>query len=415
MVEKPQIAVFSEGRASVVFSATGSREAVLALPLGRFLAKILRIPAESIGETDEIAGRELAAMSPFPDGQLSVSCETLMETESCRYVLATAFPEESCDDIAEALDAAKLFVTRIDMKIIGALRVLWPQISMRGRRAVIVPEEGFIDIAVFDGEILASLRSVPAGQDARKELLLSFLGAEDVCGKATIDEIVLVGDAPDISAGLAPVRRIAAPGEQEVLAAICERSQEEGASNALPESWKEALEESRFKRKFRKYIAVAGGIWLVAVAAMFLVPVGYGFATDRIEGMRKAHYDRYTEVNTMNKKVRAVRKYSDHATGALEVLRVVSENLPPEVTLTSLKFDRDKRVDFSGVAPDVDTINALQKALGGVKNESGDGYFAENGIRYDLRGTDKNTSEKTFDMKCSFEVEMPPKRREARR
>ena len=414
MVEKPQIAVFSDGRASVVYSANRSREVVLALPLGRFLAKVLRIPAESAGETAQIAERELAAMSPFPDGRLTVSCETLAESESCKYVLASAFPEESCDDIAEALDAAKLFVTRIDMKIVGALRVLWPQISMGGRRAVIVPEEGFVDIAVFSGDVLASIRSVPAGQNVQKELLLSLLAAEDVCGKAPVDEIVLVGDAPDASAGLAPTRRIAAPDEQAVLAAICERSQEDGAANALPESWKEALDESRFKRKFRKYLAVAGGLWLVAVAAMFLVPVGYGLAADRIEGMRKAHYDNYAEVNMMNKKVRAVRKYSDHATGALEVLRVICGQLPPGVKLTSLKFDRDKRVDFSGVAPDVDTINALQKALGGVKNESGDAFFAENGIRYDLRGTDKNTSEKTFDMKCSFESEAP-RRREPRR
>ena len=104
-----------------------SGEAVLALPLSRLVVKMVRV-AE--GEDPvAVATPILSAMSPFPDEQLTVSCETVSETEKGRVVLAAALPESAAEDIADALDAAKLNVTRVDALALGELRALWNELG----------------------------------------------------------------------------------------------------------------------------------------------------------------------------------------------------------------------------------------------------------------------------------------------
>ena len=56
------------------------REAVLALPLNRMLVRMARVPS---GEDPvAVAAPILQASNPFPDEQLTVSCETVGETEA---------------------------------------------------------------------------------------------------------------------------------------------------------------------------------------------------------------------------------------------------------------------------------------------------------------------------------------------
>ena len=68
-----QTAVFEGGVLRVMASGVKSREAVLALPLGRLLVRLVRV-AE--GEDPvEVARGILSAASPFPDESLAVGPE----------------------------------------------------------------------------------------------------------------------------------------------------------------------------------------------------------------------------------------------------------------------------------------------------------------------------------------------------
>ena len=107
----------------VLASGENGREVVLALPLNRLLVRMVRVPAEA--DAIETALPILKAASPFPDDALTVGCETVREDESGKIVIAAALPESAADDIGEALDAAKLSVTRIDALVLGQLRGIW--------------------------------------------------------------------------------------------------------------------------------------------------------------------------------------------------------------------------------------------------------------------------------------------------
>ena len=405
MVEKVQIAALKEGAIELLSGEPTGPEAVLALPLDRFVAKILVLPQEAMEDPVAFSLAEIKRMSPFPDEELTVSVETVAETEGKRYVFAAALPEGSADDIAEALDAAKLQVTRVDALVFGVLRMVWGEISSPGRRIVLLDESGNTVVAVFDGAVPCSIRSVPAGADMRRETMFGLLEAEEIAGAADIAEVVAIGGVA--TAGVetfAPVRAVEAPSAESVVQAIAERSCEEGAFNALPETWREVLEETRFKKKLRSRLAVAGAIWALAMAVLFGGPVVYGFMTDRVKGLSKEHSRRYVEVSNVRDKVNLVRKYSDHSTGALEILKAVGDCLPEGVELSNWDFRRGESVRFNGEAEGANPtlvyefLEKLRALPASGDDADGDRLFAV----VDMRNLKGKGSAQTFSMECKF-------------
>lgn len=365
-------------------------EVVLALPLSRMLVQMARVPA---GEDPvAVTAPVLQAASPFPDEQLTVSCETVCEAEQGSVVIAAALPEGAADDIGEALDAAKLNVTRVDILELGQLRSSWNAICGSGgedprRRAVLVASADGNAIIVLDGDQPAAMRSSSAESDIRREVMQTLLEAEDFGGEKPLAEIVVLeperaegpdkpesqdnpespedsGKLPDFGAlaAFAPVRRVAV-GADSALVGVAERSLDPQALNALPASWAEVLGETRFKAKMVKWLAVAMGIWAFAMAVLFGVPIVYDFMAESQKADTKRHHARFTEVKKMVDKVNLVRKYSDHDHSALELMKAVSDRLPEGVTLSDWDYRLDKGISVKGDAENTSDVYDLKDAM----------------------------------------------------
>ena len=375
-----QVVAYEGGVLRSLVSGESGREAVLALPLSRLIVKMVRVPA---GEDPVEAARPvLQKASPFPDEPLTVRCETVSESEGGSSVIAAALPEGAADDIAEALDAAKLNVTRVDSLALGQLRGVWGALGecdANARRVVLLRSADCISIFMLDGDQPSAIRATTDVAELKREVMLSLLEAEDFGGEKGIAEIVVVepeipeapespkepespdsqenpdenpeAPEPDFEAlsCFAPVRRITVGGDAG-LVGVAERSVEDGSLNALPESWAEVLAETRFKAKLTKFLAVAAGFWILAMGVLFGVPVVYGFMTDSQKADTKRHHSRFLEVKKMVDKVNLVRKYSDHEHSALEILKAVSDRLPDDVTLSDWDYRRDKGIIIKGDA-----------------------------------------------------------------
>lgn len=402
MADSIQVAAFEGGSLRIYATGEKSGEAVLALPLSRLIVKMLRIPAENREDPVAYATPILKSLSPYPDDPLTVSCETVRESENAVIAIAAALPESATDDIAEALDAAKLNVTRVDALALGGLRGLWPRIAAGGetavRRLVLVAGVDCISLFVLDGESPSAIRAVSAAGDLRREAMLSLLEAEDFGGARALAEVVAVGEVANVDSlsAFAPVRKIEPGDPDQPLAGVAERSAETGTLDALPDSWREVLGETRFKRKLVKGMTVAGVIWGLAVAVLFGVPIAYGFMTDHQKNMCKEHQKQYRAVAEMRDKVKLVRKYSDHSRGALEILKAVSDRLPQGIELTSWNFKREDGVKVSGEA---DSANLVYD----FKDEMDDTTVFANVI---LQGPSAGKGGKhKFDLDCQYEKE----------
>lgn len=408
MADSVQIVAFEGGELHPLGSGIVPGEAVLALPLSRLVVKMVKVGAEE--DPVQVATGVLSAMSPFPDEPLTVSCETVRETDKGRVVIAAALPEGAADDIADALDAAKLNVTRVDILALGELRALWGQIMPESqqavRRLVLLKGADCISLFVLDGDQPLAVRAIVSEGDLRRELMLSLLDAEDFGGAGALAEIVVAGDV-DVSGleSFAPVRRIARGDDpvRSALGGVAERAQEPSSMDALPDSWREVLEETRFKAKLRRFLAVSGGIWLLVMAVLFGVPVAYGYLTDRQKTLSRGHSRQYQAVLATKEKVNLVRKYSDHARGALETMKAVSDLLPmPEgadsscIELGSWSFKREDGVRFSGEAESAQLVYNFKDAL------IDSGLFA----KVDLSGPSAGKGNRQkFDIYCRFSAE----------
>ena len=429
-----QVAAFEGGKLRVLASGETSREAVLALPLNRLLVKMVRMPP---GE-DPVAVAEpvLKSMSPFPDDSITVGCETVREDGDGRVVIAAALPESAADDIGEALDAAKLNVVRIDSLALGQIRGVWPSLGeSSGRRLVLLDSIDCLSCIVLDGDQPSAIRAITDRSDLRREIMLSLLEAENFGGARRLDEIILVEtdstgstapagptdskdslvtptdpagptDSKDSFAALeafAPVRRLTV-GADAALVGVAERAADEGSLNALPASWRELLEETRFKAKLVRYLAIAGGIWLLIMAVLFGVPMVYDFLTDHQKSLSKQHQRQYREVKDMKAKVDLIRKYSDHARGALEIMKALSDRLPEEITLTTWNYKRDEGVRVSGEGDAAESVYAFKDAMDEMS--AGEG---EDGERIfpivTLNGPNASKGRHRFDLDCQYKGE----------
>ena len=405
MAESIQVVAFEGGELRPLGPEIVPGEAVLALPLSRLVVRMVRVAAED--DPVKTASESLAAVSPFPDEPLTVSCETVRETEEGRTVLAAALPEGAADDIADALDAAKINVTKVDVLALGELRGLWPQLSGGSagvRRLVLLKGADCISLFVLDDDVPSAVRAITSEGDLRREVMLSLLEAEDFSGGKPLSEIVVSGDV-DV-AGLdafAPVRRIEGAGEEAVFAGIEARSADPASLDVLPDSWREVLEETRFKAKLKRFLAIAGGIWALVMLVLFGVPVVFGLLTDHQRTLSREHSRQYKAVRETKEKVNLVRKYSDHSRGALEIMLAVSSCLPlPEgaetscIELNSWNFKREDGVRFSGEADSAQLVYNFKDAL------IDSGIFAQVNLQGPSAG---KGNRQRFDIDCRFEAE----------
>ena len=421
MVKEAQVAAFEGGKLRVLASGEKGREAVLALPLNRLLVKMVRVAPDE----DPVAVSEpiLRAMSPFPDDALTVSCEIVRDDERGRVVIAAALPESAADDIGEQLDAEKLSVVRIDSLVLGQLRGVWNALGESStRRLLLFDSPDCLSCIVLDSDRPSAIRAITDRTNLWREVTLSLLEAEDFGGAKKIDEIVLVkspdtcvdGDLPSEHpsigtseqlsdlASFAPIRTIEV-GSDAALVGVAERSEDEGALNALPESWRELLEETRFKHKLVKYLAIAGGVWLLVMAILFGVPMVYGFMTDHQKSLSKQHQRQYTAVKEMKAKVDLIHQYSDHARGALEIMKALSDRLPEGITLSSWNYKRDEGVRVSGDSETAEAAYAFKDAMDEMTDgEDGEGERIFGTV--DLNGPNASKGGYRFDLDCQYKT-----------
>ena len=429
-----QVAAFEGGKLRILASGEKSREAVLALPLNRLLVKMVRVAPDE----DPVAVSEpiLKAMSPFPDDALTVGCEIVRDDEKGRVVIAAALPESAADDIGEALDAEKLSVVRIDSLVLGQLRGIWNTLGeSSARRLILFDSPDCLSCIVLDRDQPSAIRAITDRTNLWREVTLSLLEAEDFGGAKKIDEIIVVeadnGEAvsrplqdeetdsssrsgPETASPLkedpfnaladfAPIRRITV-GSDAALVGVAERSEDEGALNALPESWHELLEETRFKAKLVKYLAIAGGVWLLIMAVLFGVPMVYNFMTSHQKSLSKQHQRQYAAVKEMKAKVDLIHKYSDHARGALEIMKALSDRLPEGITLSAWNYNREDGVRVSGDAETAEAAYAFKDAMDEMSDgEEGEGERIFGTV--DLNGPNASKGGYRFDLDCQYKTE----------
>ena len=415
MTDGTKIAVFEDGELKLFGKGGAKGEAVLALPLDRFISKVVEIPANSALPESVIVSQTLQPLSPYSDTPLTVSYETLRETETGRIVLAVAVPEDSVDDIADALDANKLNVTRIDVLSLGTIRMAWQHLGFGSdalRRLVLVVGSTSLSLFVMDGDCPVAVRAIPKDGDLKREAMLLLIEAESFADASPLVESVVLGECDASSLEDFASIRFVDVADIDSVEGIAQRSAEENTLNALPDSWRDVLDETRFKTKMKRFAAAAIGLWIVMLAVIIGVPQYYDYLTGKQREISKAHSREYRRVREKKEQVEAVRSVFNHDLGALESLRVVASAMPEGLVLSRWNFKRGDVLTFSGTSESgshqsvydfKDALSAVR--LSYISGDEGDDetpYF-QNVIL--PRGVVSKGSKASFDVECDFKAE----------
>ncbi len=390
-----------------------THEVVLSLPLSRLLVKTVSLPAEAREDVLGAAQLELDGISPFPDEVLTPAVEIMAETEKEIVAVVAALPEAACMEIGEALAAAKVTVVRTDATAFAWLRGLWPRLCEKenaARRLVLLNlDEGWDVVVLADGapSFMRGLGVVAGAAELGREIMLSLLSQSVVQGDA--DDVVVCSRTPpaaDVLARLAdfgPVRTVLVEDDFVGVEGAARRTIEGSTLDVTPATWVEAREESRFLKKMKVGLSIAGGIWLIVMAALFGVDTAYDFMAGYQKRQQKeaAHANAYKKVRKMKDRVLIIERYTDHARSALSVLKAVSDSLPDseKMAFRDFQYRRNESVRVSGTAGEFEELRTFEDNLDSATfGDEDEKLFAK------VQPGDENSRKAgvSFDITCFF-------------
>ena len=365
-------------------AAFGTREVVLSLPLAKMLVRVVRLPGVAREDLLGAAQLELDGISPFPDEALTPGVEVVAETDKELVALVAALPEAASAEVGAALAAAKVHVLRTDATALGWLRGLWPQICARAdaaRRIVLLDLDGGWDLVVLDNGAPTFLRGIGAvagPAELGREVMLSLLALDGGRG----DEVVVCARrAPDAAllerlADFGPVRIVLVEDDFAGVEGTARRAVEGAALDVTPAAWVEARTENRFRRRLFAGLAVAGGVWLALMGVLFGVDTAYDLLAGRQKALQRErrHAAAFREVADMTNRVALIERYADHAHGALEVLKTVSDCLPPseEMAFRTFQYRRGESVRVNGSAAEREDLRSFTERLEAAAFDDGE-------------------------------------------
>ena len=394
-----------------------TKEFTLALPLGDMLVTELRIPEEDRDLIDDKALEEIKAISPFPDEQMLASVETTAETDISVRAIAAALPEATALDISGALDLAGVKVVRTDITALGWLRTLWSRLGENvPRRLVLLDLGDGWDFMLMESGAVSSLRSIGhvPPQELKRELTLTLLRTSS----GALDEITVFSrpgartdEEKEVLSLFAPVVRFE---EVEDLYGGIEgaalRGVEGQALDVTPRLWRDALRESRFNSKLKAFLAAAGALWLLLLGAMVALPMVYDHLAEVERKEIKAHAKAYKAVSDTKERVALVKRYSNRDTSALEMLRIVCEEMPYGIALSRIQYTKDMKLVLAGDAEDAQKVYDFKNNL--VKARYLPSEIAAEGRKgpkepvfssVDMKGPTLRKNRQAFTIECRFE------------
>lgn len=344
-------------------SELGADKVVIALPLSRLMTRIIKVPVEMRDDIQSAVALQMDKFSPFQGEEQSVGCEILSETETDLWVFAAAMPEPVYEKIREELESVKLKVVRTDVAVLGWFRSLCGpcKLVQNGRRLVMMNIGDGWDLLVLDNGCPVLARNLGTAADPveiSRELTISLMNIELDAGSSDASDILVISSEKPEEAFLETLRNdfgipatwMKLPNPYGGVEGVALRTGEGATMDLTPQSWRDDLRERTIRKRVLTFAGIAMAIWAVAMGVLFAGPAVYTQMTNNLRKKSRSISRSYKQVADTRERVNLILKYTDRSYSTLEMLRMISEQLPEGITLTSINYKRNEGLKISGEA-----------------------------------------------------------------
>lgn len=368
----------------------------VSLPSSRLLMRVMELPSVDPVELEGMVALQADQIFPFPADQLTLSYEVLKQTGEHSRVLIVAAPRKVVDELGDLFKKQGVYIRSLDAEVLAwwSLLSAHQEVPIAGRALVIIEEHTEFCIIVVDDGVPICFRSL--------ELFHNFTDPEVMA--EIIEEIRYTllsletehGHTPDIQTevwsetefpdeltqmlrelsprGVNLHNLSTLPPLSEGLA-LRSADREQRHIELVPFEWVE-LQNHRQVMKIATIASIAVlSIWLAVISiagTVFAIQkASYNQVqkeAERYAGPARAAQDARAEKESLE-------KYASRSHSALECLREITLQLPDDLEINSLTYNKGKAIVLRGSGTSTIPIYNFFQKLGssdlfsGIKNE----------------------------------------------
>jgi hypothetical protein len=370
-------------------------DVTVALRSSELLMRTISLPATDPTEIADMVGFQVDKMSPFPLDQLAMSHETLSISEESSKVLMAAAKRDRIDAIGDLFEKKGTRIHSIDARSLGWIQLLSDENKLSGDGCeilVLVDGIDFVLVILSEGlpvifrPLDARLDSTEVVDELTYEIqyTLTTLDSEYELPAPSAVNFWCISEIP------APLRskleekcgmkvkyhdlKALPPLSEGILRrTLSDKKQIE----LIPREWIEHQQRLKLRKQFT---LIAGGIaalWLMVLLTFLIVfkVRDIQLASVQADADAIAPLARQAEAN--QRKLKALKVYTDRTYSSLECLREVTRTLPVgDIEFLSYNYSKEKGITMRGSGRDksivTDFFSSLNKSdlFDGIKNES---------------------------------------------
>ncbi|MDH3981363.1 MAG: PilN domain-containing protein [Kiritimatiellaceae bacterium] len=370
-------------------------EVTVALRNSELLMRTMQFPTADPAEIAEMVEFQVDKVSPFPIDQLAVAHEILEYADETALVLMAAAKRDSIDAIGDAFEKKGVRIHSIDARVLGWLQLIRDEndLSDSACEILIIVDGIDFDLVVMHNRQPIAFRSLHGHLDditMVNELAyeigytLTMLDTEYDLPSPSAIHFWTNQDIPAPLRAKLPEKcglkvhyhdlSILPPLSEGLLTRTLS---ETDCIELIPREWIEHKQRLKLRKRFTLISVSIAATWVMVLMTFFGV---YKARDVKLQAARAdadavAPAARQAEEN--QKKLKALKVYTDRSDSALECLREVTSKLPAgDIEFISYNFSKEKGVSLKGTGRDkaivTDFFTTLNKSklFDGIKNES---------------------------------------------
>ena len=367
----------------------------VSLRSAELLMRTMKFPTADREEISDMVGFQVDKFSPFPIDQLAMAHETLNLSENSSQVLMAAARRERIDAIGDAFETKGIRIHSIDARILGWLQLLKDdeKISCSGCEIlVLVDGIDFTLVVLSNGQPItfrpldARIDDMTVVDELTYEIgyTLTTLDAEHNLPAPDTISFWFIGEVPtQMRSKLAEKCGLTVEyhdlNELPPLSeGILRRTRsKESHIELIPREWIEHQQRLKLRKQFTIISGSVAAVWLLVLFLFLGVFKARDMQLAAVQADANAISPLARQAEANQRKLKALKVYTDRTDSSLECLREITNLLPVgDIEFLSYNYNKAKGVTLRGSGRDkgivTDFYTRLNKSdlFNGIKNES---------------------------------------------